>query len=204
MNTSHPSMFETTPQIPIKTSLQETKQNVTITDKQQSSGKYAFTEADDQLAPSNTKYLFKNLYGETLLTSMFFSSKNIENIQKIVRFLVHKEVGQVIDNQSTTELLIIMRSVFLEYSAHPKLPRDTMTKNERDALNKQYTNEVFRLNDITVNTIVPKVISQLQQYLTYLRDINTGAYFKENPKNDSISGQREYRSPTQVWTGGNL
>jgi hypothetical protein len=197
-------MFETTPQTPTSNVLPGIKNEMVKTEGVKSQKKYNFTEADDQLAPSNTKYLFKNLYGETLLTSMFFSATNVKNIQTIVRFLVHKETGHVIDDQSTNELLIIMRSIFLEYSAHPKLPSDTMSDKELEALHKQYTNEVFRLNDITANTIVPKVISQMQQYLDYLRDINQLAYVRENPKNDSISGQREYRSPTQIWTGGSL
>jgi len=206
MNTStisHPSMFETTPQIPNKNVLSDANNKLTLNDVM-SRGKYTLTEDDDKLAPSNTKYLFKNLYGETLLTSMFFSSKNIQNIQNIIRFIVHRETGNIIDNQSTTELLIVMRSIFLEYSAHPKLPTDDMTDSMRSRLYTLYTNEVFRLNDITVNTTVPKIISQLKQYLDYIRDVNQPAYLKENPKNESISGQREYRSVTQIWTGGDL
>jgi hypothetical protein len=197
-------MFEKTPEIPNKSVLSQTSTKFEIPNTMTSRGKYALTENDERLAPSNTKYLFKNLYGETLLTSMFFSSTNIESIQKLVRLFVFKETGQVIDNQSTNELLIIMRSIFLEYSAHPKLPSDDMTDLEKQKLYKQYTKEVFRLNDITVNTIVPKVISQMQQYLDYLRDISQRPYVKENPKNDSISGQRKYRSVTQILTGGNL
>jgi hypothetical protein len=156
------------------------------------------------LSGSNTRHLFKNLYGETLLTFLFFSSQNVDNIQKLVRMVVFKETQLVLDNQSTNELLIVMRSIFLEYSAHPPLIDPEMSSETKQQLYVMYTQEVSRLNEIVINAIVPKIISQLQQYLDYLRDASTQPYQTDTPQNVSIAGERQYRSVTQVLTGGEL
>jgi hypothetical protein len=169
-----------------------------------SPGSYNFNTNDDSLSGSNTRHLFKNLYGETLLTFLFFSKTNIDNIQDILKFVVHRETKYIIDNQSVNELLIVMRALFLEYSLHPKLITDTMSDKERSELLKKYTKEVERLNMIVINQVVPKIISQIQQYVDYLRDASEQPYYMDKPQNDSVKGQKQYRSTTQVLIGGEL
>jgi hypothetical protein len=208
----HPSKFETpeadTPN-GIRTLLsireqRKTKLGDTDLKKLSSPGSYNLTENDDQIAKSNTKHLFKNLYGETLLTFLFFSSHNIQNLQNLIKLIVHQHTNYVIDNQSSNELLIIMRSIFLEYSKHPKLIDESMTDEMKTKLYKQYTDEVSRLNEIVINHIVPKIVSQLQQYLDYLRDSTQPPKQLDKPISDNISGERQYRSVTQVLLGGPL
>lgn len=169
-----------------------------------SPGSFDINTNENQISGSNTRFLFKNLYGETLLTFLFFSKKNIENIQNVVKFIVNREIGYVIDNQSMTELLIIMRAIFLEYSFHPKLITENMPEKEKQLLLKKYTEEVSRLNTIVINQIVPKIVSQVQQYIDYLRDASQQPYQMDNPKNDSVQGQKQYRSATQVLLGGDF
>ena len=168
-----------------------------------SPGKFKFTDGPD-LSGSNTRHLFKNLYGETPLTFLFFSAENVMNIQKLIRYVVYREVGQSIDNQNTTELLIIMRSIFLEYSSHPLLIDPTMSEATKAALLKQYTAEVDRLNQLVVNETVPRVISGLQQYLDYLHDSSTQPIPLELPKSMSTTGTKSYRSVTTVLTGNSI
>lgn len=207
----HPSLFESangdTPK-DIRTLLnvkkqRENKLGDTDLTKLVSPGKFNLTD-NDNISNSNTRHLFKNLYGETLLTFLFFSSDNVTNIQNLIKYIVHREVGYVIDDQNPNEMLIIMRSIFLEYSAHPPLIDKSMSDDTKQKLYTQYTKEVTRLNEIVINQVVPKVISQLQQYLDYLRDASTQPMQMEIPKSDSISGEREYRSITQVLTGSQL
>jgi hypothetical protein len=206
----HPSFYEHNTNIQkdqnILNSVQERRQmKLQNIDTLVSPGKYKLTVDDSQLGESNTRFLFKNLYGETLLTKLFFSKENVKNIQNLIKLVVHREVEQVIDDQSVNELLIVMRSVFLEYSAHPPLiDENTMNKQQIITLKKKYTEEVQRLNELVINAIVPKLISQLQQYLDYLRDASTQPYTIDRPISDSISGQRQYRSATQVFFGGEL
>ncbi len=207
----HPSMFETTfKDTPVdertlnNVRSQREKRLASTVSELTSPGRYKLTDNDDQLTGSNTRHLFKNLYGETPLTFLFFSDKNVDNMQKLIRFIVHKETGYVVDRQSNNELLVIMRSIFLEYSAHPPLIDDKMSEQQKGLLMKKYTAEVARLNEIVVNAVVPKVVSQMQQYLDYLRDATQQPFYMDTPQNPSTAGQREYRSVTQVLLGGDL
>jgi hypothetical protein len=169
-----------------------------------SPGKYNFTVDDKTLKGSNTNSVFKNLYGETLLTFLFFSQKNIDNIQKLIRMLVYKHTKEVIDDQSNTELLVIMRSIFLTYSNHPKLIDESMSDQERKQLLVQYTDEVDRLNQLVIDSTVPLIVSQLQQYMIYLSDSSSPLRVIEKPLSTSVKGTKNYRSQTQVLLGSEL
>jgi len=169
-------------------------------------GAYRLTENDNQLSGSNTRHLFKTMGPdqETLLTFLFFSKKNIDNIQNVIKHLVFKETNKIIDKQNPNELLIIMKSIYLEYSQHPRLFTPDLTQDQMKILQKQYTVEVDRLNNIVINELVPKIVSQFTQYLDYLRDANSPLLCLSPPESTNISGTRSYRSPTQIWTSGNL
>ncbi len=173
-------------------------------DKFKSPGSFSLTPDDKALSSSNTSHLFKNLFGETLLTRLFFSDKNVQSIQNLIKFLVHRETKYVVDTQSTKELLIVMRGIFLEHNSHPPLPDKKMTDDQRTKLYIKYQNEVARLNELVVNYSVPKVVSQMQQYVLYLRDASQPLQIMDKPKFDSITGERQYRTPTQVFFGGNF
>ena len=207
----HPELYERSTDLP-----GDKRTLLTITDERskrlpstkveelKSPGKYNLTPDDKQISGSNTRFLFKNLYGETPLTFLFFSDKNIKNIQNLIKLNVHKQINYIIDDQSNNELMIIMRSIFLEYSLHPALISEDMSETERQILFKKYTNEVDRLNKIVVQEIVPKIVSQIQQYVDYLRDASQQPYYMDKPKNESVKGQKQYRSVTQVLSGGNF
>lgn len=169
-----------------------------------SPGSFKLTVNDKKISQINTKQLFKNTYSETLLTFLFFSDKNVKNIQKLIKHLIYKEMGYIVDDQSYNELLTVMRSVFLQYSTHPPLITENMSEQERSALYLKYTKEVSKLNEIVINLIVPTIASQLQQYLDYLRDASNPPYYMDKPSNESVKGQRQYRSVTQVLTGFDL
>lgn len=173
--------------------------------KLESPGNFNFTERKDvELTGSNTRHLFRNLYGETPLTFLFFSKQNINNIQDVIRHLIYKELFQVIDYQDNTELMIVMRSIFLEYHRHPKLLTPNMSEQEKTKISKQYTDEVKRLNELVINDTVPRIISQLQQYMDYLKDCSTPRTIMDKPESTSVSGTRSYRSVTSVLLGTNL
>lgn len=211
----HPSQFQND-KVNIKSNLKNERTLVSITEergqtfttkdlsKLTSPGKFNFTPDDKKLNGSNTKSLFKNLYGETLLTFLFFSEDNINNIQNLIRMKVFKEMKQVIDNQSNIELMVIMRSIFLAFSEHPKLIDPSMSEKERNRLLISYTNEVNRLNQLVVNECVPLVVSQLQQYVTYLHDASTPLKIMDKPISTSVAGTRNLRSVTNILTGNSL
>ena len=61
----------------------------------------------------------------------------------------------IIDEQNNMELAILMRSIYLQHS-----------KN----LNCQFKKQIKELNDIVVDAIIPGLMSNIKQYITYLRD----------------------------------
>jgi hypothetical protein len=211
----HPSQFQND-KVNIKSNLKNNRSLLSISeerskilatsnlDKLSSPGTYKFTTDDTSLDGSNTNSLFKNLYGETLLTFLFFSEDNINNIQKLIRMVVFKEMKQVIDTQSNTELMVIMRSIFLSYSEHPRLINESMSEKEKASLLIAYTTEVDRLNQLVINESTPLVISQLQQYVTYLYDASTPLKIMDKPISTSVAGTKAYRSITSVLIGSSL
>lgn len=149
-----------------------------------------------KIQDTNVSAVFKTFFADSELAKLFFSKANIDTLQQLIRSVVFENTTYTIDRQSDTELLVIMKSLFLQYAKHPPpLIRET---------GKMYTAELYRLNDIVIKDVVPRIVSELSARLAYLHDIQNP--IREFPKTISttIKGEREYRSPTQVWTGGNL
>jgi hypothetical protein len=201
----HPSIFETTNgDLPYNQRALFSKDQANKQELIGTPGAYKFTIDDKNISKNNTKQVFKNQYSDTLLTQLYFSDTNIENIQQLVRYFIYKKTNIVIDKQSYNELLTIMRSIFLEYSSHPPLIEPEMSEEQKKAILPLYTKEITRLNEIVINDVVPRVESQLSQYINYIRDISELPKPIERSTNVSNAGQKQYRSVTQVLTGGQL
>lgn len=114
--------------------------------------------------PANQCTTFRNptegLWDETLLSKTFFSYKNINIIQNGIRAGVYKRSnGQyVIAPQDCDALKIVMRSIFLQYSA-----------NKRDNISSQ----VDALNQMVLNYCIQQVYGEAQGYMKYLDDAST-------------------------------
>lgn len=201
----HPSVFETpNADLPYNQRILFSEQDAKKEDIIGTPGAYKLTVNDQQISKNNTTQVFKNQYSDTLLTELFFSDTNIENIQQLSRFLIYKKTNIIIDKQSYNELLTIMRSIFLEYSSHPPLIDADMSETQKKLILPLYTKEITRLNEIVINDIVPRIESQLSQYINYIRDISEMPQPIERSTNVSNSGQKQYRSVTQVLTGSQL
>ncbi len=91
-----------------------------------------------------------------MLNSIFLSAENIENIQTRIRYAVWiaSNKQHVIGRQDDTELVIIMRSIYLSYGKN----QPTMVKEQIDDL-----------NDLVVQECVSKILSQVTQHISYLQ-----------------------------------
>lgn len=107
----------------------------------------------------NYENVLKGIYGKSLLNLAFFSNKNIDNLEKQLRYVVWlmSDKQYVLSPQNKTELVIIMRSIFLNYSANLKC---------------NIKNQIFRLNNIVIRETAPDLLSRTTQYLRYLEDAN--------------------------------
>lgn len=114
--------------------------------------------------PANQCVTFRNptegLWNETPLSQAFFSQENIQIIQNGIRSGVYKRSnGQyVIGDQDCDSIKIIMRSVFLQYSA-----------NKPSSIPQQ----IIELNNIVLNYCVQQVYSEAQGYMKYMDDVST-------------------------------
>lgn len=111
---------------------------------------------------TNTNYLnsLTGNFERSKLSDLFFSSKNIENIQNLlIKGVYEKSNSQIIiDKQPTDNIVIIMRSMYLQYS-----------KNLDTKLNEQ----INELNNYVLNYCIPKVYSEAIAYLKYKQDAST-------------------------------
>jgi hypothetical protein len=113
---------------------------------------------------AETKFTGDMLRGNwehTPLSDAYFSKANIELIQNNIRrsvFDKSQPKGYVIDDQSVDELKIIMRAIFYQYSMN--LPSDI-------------AGQVKDLNQKVVDWSVPHILSAVDHYHYYLKDIDT-------------------------------
>ena len=108
-------------------------------------------EVDPNLIYTTLKDLEK-----TPVSMVFFSRKNIDYLQYMMKKLVYKESGHIIGRQSDEELLIIMRSIYLQFS-----------KNLDHQASRQVAELYFKVLKYAVyQEILPKV----KGYSTYLND----------------------------------
>lgn len=102
----------------------------------------------------------EGLWDNTILSDTFFSKENIQIIQNGIRAEVYKKSNgkYVIGNQECETLKIIMRSIFLQYSA-----------NQPDNIKGQ----VEQLNKMVLDYCVPQVYGEAQGYQKYIVDAST-------------------------------
>ncbi len=114
----------------------------------------------------------------TPVSNAFFSAENIERIQILIRKGVYdrsQPKGYVVDKQSVDELKIIMRAIYYQYGRN--LPRDI-------------AGQVADLNQKVVEWSVPHILSAVDHYFYYLKDISTLPVPLAQPKSLSSAGTR--------------
>ena len=96
----------------------------------------------------------------TELSNTFFSSRNIETIQTdLQRGVYEMSKGQyTIGPQNCDTLKIIMRSIFLQYSANMK---------------NDIPQQIDALNSLVLDYAVPQVYGGVESYMKYKRDAST-------------------------------
>lgn len=136
--------------------------------------------------PANQCTTFRNAtlgqWDETPLSEAFFSKENIQILQNGIRAGVnHMSNGQyVIGQQDCDSLKIIMRGIFLQYSAN--LPTQVMQ-------------QIQELNKMVLDYAVPKVFGETKGYIKYLYDASTLVVPLATPISDSKFDKRTYKMP---------
>lgn len=107
----------------------------------------------------NYEDTLKYIQTDTILSKVFFSKENIKMLQNMLRYNIwlQSDKKYIISDQDELQLTIIMRSIFLQYS-----------KNLPNNIKEQ----VKKLNGYVLDSCIPGVLSQVQQFIQYKKDIS--------------------------------
>ena len=124
----------------------------------------------------------------TLFSMLYFSRTNINEVQGRLKTAVYQSSNFSIGPQDEIELVNVMKDIYVNYGRPPLLLKD-------------YRNSLNDLNTLVVEKLTPNVISNIKQYLQYLKDSSTQPVTMQQPINTSVTGTFTYRSTTDVLVG---
>ena len=127
------------------------------------------------LTPVNVSEQIQYRHSDTPLNKLFFSQGNIDTIQGQIQSTVQQMINATIDRQSDSDLLLVMRSYYLQYA-----------QNEPDRL----AQELADLNTRVVNFCANRISVEVEAYRYYRKDIMDFPEPISNPMNVKQYGTR--------------
>jgi hypothetical protein len=127
------------------------------------------------LTPINVAEHIQHRHSDTPLNKLFFSQGNIDTLQGQIQSTVQQMIGATIDRQSDSDLLMVMRSYYLQYA-----------QNEPDRL----AQELSDLNNRVVNFCANRISVEVEAYRYYRKDIMDFPAPIANPMNVKQYGTR--------------
>ncbi len=125
------------------------------------------------------------LYDE--VAKIYFSEKNMKRIQNMIKKEVLIKTNnnfRLDDDQDENDLLVVMRAIYLEYAKF---------------LPNKIVRQVKELNNITVNYIIPNMITNIKQSYSYIKEINQPIRPIDRPVNVNNAGRKTLPSLTTTW-----
>ena len=122
--------------------------------------------------------MLRGNWEQNALSTTFFSQENLKRIQAAIRRAVYDRSqgkGYIIEDQSVDEMKMIMRGIFYQYA-----------KNQPTDIKGQ----IIELNSRVVAWSVPHILSAVDHYMYYLKDIDTLPVPMEQPVHLSRAGTR--------------
>jgi hypothetical protein len=144
-----------------------------------------FTENNNKCDNAKETILYGTLT-RSPLSDTFFSKTNMKCLQNMLRYQVYVASGgeYQIGEQDNTSLQVIMRAMYLQYAKH-------LPYNIKD--------QVLELNRQVVEFSLPKIMSEIKQYIHYVRQLETLPNPIELPRNLSVKGTRTLASVTSTF-----
>lgn len=129
------------------------------------------------------------------LSNQFFSKCNISYIQELLKQNIYilSNKKYVIGDQSETELLIIMRHIFLNERKQPETDVLQVIKNHKQKSSPNNDNIITQINEVNnlvVKKCVPFILVKIEQKNEYIKDINKSLTVMEHPQNVNSSSTR--------------
>jgi len=113
--------------------------------------------------------------GKTNLSEMYFSQSNIDYIQNSIIRGVFNMSNTKICKQSEEELLIIMRSIFIQHAKH---------------LDYNFQEQINELNSHVLSYSIKNIDSSIKQYNGYIDNITKEQTIMNMPQSVSIKGDK--------------
>jgi hypothetical protein len=119
----------------------------------------------------------KTIVQKNPVSDVFFSKANIDYLQKRIQQIIYeKSNGEYqIGRQSDTELEIIMRSIYLQFAV-----------NRPDDIRAQ----ILDLDTRVLDESVPSIMTGVQQYIQYTKDINRMYEPIDIPRSENSKGDK--------------
>lgn len=139
----------------------------------------------DEVGTSQTNYTdtIHHIHQKNPVNYLFFSKENVKNIQNQIRYQVYKQKKIVIDKQSETDLLTIMRGIYLEHSKNRKT---------------DYKSQIKELNDYVLDYVLTgpnNIFTRIDERIAYLRDISVPYTVMPPPQDVNIRGTKTLELP---------
>mgnify|MGYP001337481318 CR=1 FL=1 len=100
----------------------------------------------------------KGIHEETGLSSIYFSTGNLELLQKAIRYEVQQKTGKIIDKQSPNELSVVMRSIYLQ-NGNPMVSSNNIAS------------EIRKLNTMVIDYCSEQISTQVLQHEGYIQKL---------------------------------
>lgn len=150
-----------------------------------------FTPAYAQIETGSHTYsseAIRGIHDKSLLNTIYFSKANIKKVQNKMRYTIWmmSEKKFVIPEQHEMQLVIVMRSIYLQYSRN---------------LKTNIKEQIGALNNIVVDEMAPRVLSNVKQYYRYLEDASEPWRIMPRQQATSNKGTRQLRLDTALGFG---
>jgi hypothetical protein len=125
------------------------------------------------------KTAIEGIMERNIISDLFLSKKNIDLIElKIVNIILEK-FNYKISKQSRNELLIVMRSIFLDNCTNNYSNKEDVKK------------ELSKLNNLVINYCVDNIMKNIKGHELYLKKINNNLSPLENGVNTNSKGEKQ-------------
>ena len=131
--------------------------------------------AEPYLTPTSVSEQIQHRHSDTPLNTLFFGQGNIDTIQGQIQSTVQQMIGASIDRQSDSDLMLVMRSYYLQYA-----------QNHPDHI----AAELAELNARVVNFCANRISVEVEAYRYYRKDIMDFPAPIANPMNVKVYGTR--------------
>ena len=106
---------------------------------------------------------------------LYFTDTNINYIQSKLIQYTKQQTGQQISKQNCNDVLQAMQYFYANY---PQLTINDITARQN----------VEQLNDLVIRDLLSQIVSNVKQYLSYIKDINSSRTLLEYGAATSIKG----------------